>query len=475
MAITTTAAYKTAINADSRHIIPKVDVYFDGDTQTPTTFTGDDVTMIDLLEEANAEGDNPLGFVSSNEFALGLNNSSRDFTQTNTAGAYYGKLRPNILVKPYLGVQLADLSYEDIPLGVYRTGDWDAPSSSVEATVTCYDKLYAIGNMDMPMLPVSENATIYSMFETLFLACGLVAGEYVIDTSLAQNVFLGWLPDGKVRDSLQIIAVAGCCNVVADRYEIIQVKSNFQTGTADFAMTDSDQIITAENPQKYLQTYNSIKVAYKIPYLKESETVLSIESLTIPQGGLTLTEMTFNTSPVANVDQVNLLGAVNSSITSVEYGCNRITIVIANTSSAESVALEAIGQAIDLVSLNYVLEDAALVTAWGRRQLSVDNILIQSLGVAQSYAGALLQLVKDPNSSFTLEIRGDPSLEVNDIISVTDATDKIGTVSIVPQRIQFSYNGALDNVKIDAIKPIVPYDWTMVGIGLYVYAPRLIA
>jgi len=48
-------------------------------------------------------------------------------------------------------------------------------------------------------------------------------------------------------------------------------------------------------------------------------------------------------------------------------------------------------------------------------------------------------------------------------------------VCVVPQRIQFSYNGALDNVRIDAIKPIIPYDWVPIGLGMYVYAPRLIA
>lgn len=452
--ITTSAAYKLAINADSRHIIPKVEIYFDGDAETPTTFEGDEAVRIDFLEEARAEGNNPLGFVSANEVTITLDNSARDFTPTNTAGAYYGQLHPNILVKPYLGLVLPDDSVEYIPLGVYRTGDWDTPAGSVEATVTCYDRVYAIGEMDMPMLPIQESATIYSMFESLFLACGLTAGEYEIDTALAQTVFLGWLPDGKVRDGLQILTVAGCCNVNADRVGVVVVLSNFQTGAAVATLTDTNQVISAYNPQKYLGTYNSVKVIYRIPYLKESDRVLSIEGLEIPTGGLTMLEMSFTSSPVALVEQVNLLGKVNSAIDSFEFGANTITIVITNSGAAETVTLEVIGQAVDFITLNYTLEDEGLVTLWGRRQFTVDNPLIQTMATAEEYAAPLLDLVKEPGLNYNLVIRGDPSIEVNDHIQIQDASDKLGTVDVLIQRISFSYDGALDNVIIDAIIPV---------------------
>jgi len=482
--IVTTAAYKTAINADERYIVPRVDVYFDGDTSDPTTFNEASITSIKFLEEAKADSDNPLGAVSANEITIGFDNSNRDFTPTNLVGAYYGKLRPNILVKEYIGVEVDSWSYVSpgfvvgryfwIPLGVFRTGDWESPSSSVEATVTCYDNLYAIGNKTVPMLPVKSNTTIYAMFESLFLALGLTTAQYNIDTSLNQSITIGWLPDGKVRAALQALAIAGNCNVTADRYGVIQVKNNFQAGSSVATWTDTDQIVTAENPQKYLDCYNSIKVNYKLPYVKAEASLLKVENLTVPQGGLTLEEIDFTSKPVAVVSQVKLSGAIHAAVASVQYGANTITVVITNTGVNETVTLEVTGQAVGLINSVLTKEDANLVTTWGRRQLVIDNDLIQSADTALSYAVPLLQYLKDPSVNFSLSIRGDPAIEINDIIEIQDPTDKIGTVDIVPIRINIDYDGAL-SATVEARKPIVPYDWVFVSPGMVVYAPRSIA
>lgn len=451
--IVTSSEYKTAINADSRYIIPKVLVYFDNDTSNPVSFEGDDITSIQFLEEAKSESGNPLGIVSANEITIGFDNSARSFTPTNTAGAYYGRIRPNILVKAFLGLQISAAVFEYIPLGVFRTGDWETPSSSVEATVTCYDNLYALGNKAIPMLPVKGNTTIYAMFEALFLALNLSSDQYAIDASLNQPISIGYLPKGKVRDALQLLSVAGNCNVTANRYGVICARSNFKTGSPVVILTDHNQIISAENPQKYLDAYNSVKISYKLPYLKDSASLLKVQNLVIPTGGLTLEEIEFTTSPVAIVSQVILSDHINAVVSSMKYGANTITVALANPGTSETVTLEVTGQAIDMINSNYTNEDSALVAAWGKRELEIDNDLIQSLDIAQSYAGPLLQFIKDPLANFSLSIRGDPAIEVNDIIEIQNPTDKIGTVNIVPIRITLNYAGTLD-ATMDARAPL---------------------
>lgn len=463
-------AYKSAINADMRNIKPRVLVYFDGDSQPPAEFDEDTIVDIRLLEEARVESDSPLGLVSANEITISFRNDDRAFTPTNPASPYYGKLRPNVLVKPYLGVETSPGVFEWVPLGIFRTGDWSAPSGSVEATITCYDKLYEIGNKDVPMLPVVAETTIYGLFGLLFQALGLSSSDYLIDPNLNQPVRIGWLPKGKVKDALQTLAVASNCIVMADRYGIIQARSNFVSGSPVAVLTDNDQIISAENPQKYLDTYNIVKLNYKLPYLKPPDSLLKIDSLAVPNGGITLQNIEFSSGPVAVVDQVRLTGVKNAVIASVQYGAWTITIEIANPGTDEIVSLEVTGRAVDVINSTHTARDNAAVALWGEKELKIDNQLIQDLNTAKGYADSLLQWVKDPHVNFSLNFRGDPALEVGDIIEVQDAADKIGDVALVPIRITLDYDGAL-KAKMEARKPILPYQWAFVSPGLYVYVP----
>jgi hypothetical protein len=465
-------AYRTAVNADERSHVARVLVYFDGDNNPPVVFEDEGITKISLLEESHAESGNPLGAVSSNELTVGFDNSDRAFTPTNEGSPYYGKLRPNILVRAHLGLETSAGVFEYVPLGVFRTGDWSAPSGSVEATVTCYDRLYELGEKDVPMLPVRRNTTIYKMFEALFKALGLDSGDdYEIDISLNQRIVLGWLPKGKVRDALQVLAVAGNCNVTSSRHGQIAVRSNFASGEPVTVLTDNDQVVTAENPQRYLDTYSAVKVAYKMPYLKKSTSLLKIESLAVPHGGITLQEIEFTSGPVATVDQVRLIGARHAKVNNIRFGAWSITIQIINTGSDETVTLEVTGRTVDMINSTYAAEDAASIAGIGRKELSIDNVLIQSLSVAKEYAASLLFYVNDPVVKFSLNIRGDPSLEVGDIINLQDITDKIGTVNVVPIRFTLDYDGAL-SAQMEARKPIVPVDWVFVSPGLVELVPR---
>ncbi|RJQ25439.1 MAG: S8 family peptidase [Peptococcaceae bacterium] len=461
---------------------------------TTVVFAQEDVTELRLLEEIKAESNNPLGRVSANEATVGLRNDHRWFASLNDASPFYGLLKPKVRFRPYLGVEIMPQDwvfmspglyalalretpasvFEYIPLGVFYSGDWAAPSVNVETALAGYDMLYEIGDKEAPMLPARVDITVAGMFKTLFESAGLVPGQYEIDKNLNQKIQIGWLPKGKVREALQVLAIAGNCSISANRYGVIQVKSNFQSGDPVAVMTDNDQIVAAENPQKYLDTYNVVKINYKLPYLKPAASLLKTESLVIPQGGVTLQDMEFTTGPVAVVDQVKLIGAVNAAITSVQYGAWTMTIQIMNTGPAETVTLEVIGQAVDMINSNYTAQDGLAVELFGQKELKIDNYLIQNFDVAREYAIALVQFTKDPQANFRFEVRGNPAVEVNDIIQIRDPTDKIGTVDIVPVRFSLDYDGALSAV-MEARKPIVPYDWAFVSPGLYIFVPREIA
>jgi hypothetical protein len=471
-------AYKAAIVAPYRVIVPKVDVYFNGDNEPAVAFDRTGLTQVHLLDEVSADTSNPLGLVSANELTVGFNNSGRLFTPQNAASPYYGKLTPNTLVKAYLSVQLADSSFVDIPLGVFRTTDWSSPSSNLEATVTCEDLLYYIGQENVPMLHAVQGTTIGGLFELLFQALGLTSDQYNIDPSLTQPVAIGWIPDDSysttanttstsdtsntatgatittpVRDALQALAIAGCAWVTCDRYGVIQVKSIFTPGAPVTVWAQNNMINQADNPQKFLDIYSQVVVNYNIPYIQDSGTVLELQGQVIPPGQTALANLCFTAGPVINLDSVYLSGAVNSRITAISWGAWTMTLTIENSGAAETVTVEAIGKAVGLITSTATATDATAVASIGVKTLTVSCPLIQDQATAQEYAQTLLNFCKDPTVKFTITVRGDPAVEVRDIVQLQDDIDKIGTVNVVPTRIQLDYDGGLIG-QVDARKPV---------------------
>lgn len=408
-----------------------------------------------------------LGAVSANELTLALDNTGRVFTPTNQNGPYYGKLKPNVKLEPYLGLVLPDESIEWMPLGVYWSGDWLAPSQSLQATVTAYDRVYQIGQMDVPGLVIQPGTTIGQLFRLLFQRLGLVEGvDFAIDPTIQAPVAQGWLPNGKVLDAMQALCVAGTCNVTADRLGIIQVKNNFHQGNPVIRITDQDHIKTAENPQRWLQTYSSVRINYKIPTVKTGQTVLQLDSFTIPNGVIKFLSMQFSQGPVRSLTQIQLIGASNSTLVVNSWDAWTVTFTTTNTGPDEQAQIVAVGDCLQLNVLMYSQQDSEAVASFGVKELKVDSDFIQSLQAAQAYAAVLLAYVTDPSVQFELEVRGDPAMEVGDIIEIDNPTDLIGLQIISLYRIELDFDGALE-AKISARKPVAPKTWVMVSPGLY--------
>lgn len=462
--------FKTAIDGDERLFKCKVQVFFDGDAQPPVEFTEKSVTKIQTLEEVQSEGDNPLGLVSSGELTVSFDNSTREFTPTNSGSPYYGKLRPNTLVKAQLGIEVTPGVFEYVPLGEFRTGDWTAPSDNVEATVTCQDRLSDIGEKNIPMMPVQRNTTIYGMFESLFQALGMAPDEYSIDTSLQQKIKLGWLPKGKVQTGLQTLATAGNCSVTADRYGRIRVRSNFAPGDPVAILDEGSQLINVDNPLQYQDTYSAVRVNYSIPVVQEPSSVLKVDNLTIPHGGTTLRDLEFS-DPVYSVDQVKLLGAQSSLVAGLEYGTWGINIKIANPGHDETVAIEVVGRVIKTTTSSCTVRDKQAVAQVGDKELTIDNYLIQDQVTARRYAASLLNLLKNPLSKYTATIRGNPALEAGDVVELVSEATKLGTATVMLSRISMTYDGGLE-ADIDCTLRLVPMEWVFVSPGLAALVPK---
>jgi hypothetical protein len=445
--ITTTAEYKTAISAASRNLKPKVEIYFDGEGSPPTTLDQDDIANINFLEEGQAEGDNPLGAVSSNEIVIVLRNDEHQFNPENASSPYYGKLNPNILVKPYYGLKVNG-SFEWISLGSFWTGYWEADSTTVFAEVICNDRLFSIGNEDMPLIPTMENISRSVMFETLFQAVGLASDDYSIDVSLASdNVSIGYYPDGDVRNALNRLAEMFNCNVFMTRDNIIKVLNNQTAGNSVKTFNDTDLIISSNVPQRFDEIYSDVEITYSHHSLGELSSLLVIEDLVIEAAGSTYTELKFTSAPIGFVSHIKITEIPHISITSFSIGTWGMSITIANDASAEqTIKLEVMGYPLEIVENKVTVRDATAYALLGSkaRILPINNYLTQDAEETENQANLILPIVSDPKAYVELATRGDMSIELGDVITANDVTNKLANVDSIPIRFNYRYDGGLE-------------------------------
>jgi len=468
--------YKLKIDAPERRCVAKVEVYFNGPSAAPTVFEDDDISSFVLLEEARAESESPLGRVSANELSLNLDNASRYFTPSNEGSPYFGKLLPNLKIVPFIGLDVGHPhteSIEWIPLGVFWTGDWSAPSLSTEASVTCYDQLYRLGEIELPPFPVMRNTTIAEMLKRLFTVLGLSSSEYAIDPTLKQYVRMGWLPRGKAWSAFQELATAGSCTIVADRQGRIAAINNFRLTDSVATMDDVTQVFDMEIPQEYRNIFTSTTVSNRHPSLDKLTTVLNMENLEIPRGSNTFKSLEFSPGPIASLSQLSLRGAKTSYINRLSYGAWTADIRITNPGTPEIVSLYAEGIPIRVSESNVNRTDKPLATLYGVKEQVINSDLIQDISVAREYVSLAGNIGLDPNAYVQANIRGNPAVELLDTITLENPSDKFKEEEVVVLRSTISYDGALSGT-IHGIRKesLIVKDWVFISPGLFSLVPR---
>lgn len=468
------AALKAAINAPCRYVKVKVDIYFDGLDADPVTLDNDNVVDLELLEENATESDTPLGAVSSNELTLTLLNTNSRFTISNTSSPYYGKVLPQVCVKPYLEVEISEGIFEEITLGVYRTGNWSAPMESLEAAVTCHDRLYDIGNLDVPLLSVVFNTTIYDMFEILLQSVGLTSEDYIIDDYLKRmKIPCGWFIKDKVKAALQALCLCACCTVSCNRANKIVVHSNFSVSASCATMDDEVQIFTANCPQDYSRVYSEVKLKYTYPVIETSKELISLSQVIVPKGGITLSNIMLNSGPAATITTIALKGAKNTKLVDYTLGAWGITLILSNSQDEETIDIQVNGCTVASNEAEYYCNNPKLYKQIGSKLLTLETYLKQDLNFAEEYGNLILQLVSDPTAQISLTVRSNPLLELIDCFTVDDPTDKLNSVDVLPTRFKLSFEGGLSG-EVEAVRRTarVIQDWVFISPGFCIQAER---
>lgn len=431
----------------------------------------DDLEDMQVLEEVTSQSGVPLGNVMSNELNVSVRNDHRWLTPSNEDSPFKYDLKPGVRLYPYIGLEILPNQFEFVPMGKFISYDWTMPEQSVFASITGYDRLYELAQQPMPKIPVVTNTTIKGLLETIFLAYGLSPSDFIIDNTLTQPIQMGWLPQGNFFDAMGTISEAGNCAITTDRYNRIIAKNNFQEPEPIAEITSDKDVFELTNPHSYLSIYSGVKVGYKVPVESEIKQVLSITGLEVQAGVTTLKNISFSQGPVIRLEYYRIKQSSNIKILSIINDAWTCDIEVQNLSgSPKKIDIEAYGLTIETLDTEFTLTDSEAVNMIGERLYEVNNPLIQSDNVAKLYARSLLQYLKQPNATFKGKIRGNPALELFDIVKADNIAANMKDIIICPTLLEYRYDGGLE-ATIEGRKPIMPTITVFVTPNLITVAP----
>jgi len=416
-------------------------------------FTESTIQQFVILEEASSESNNPVGIVTSNEITLDVDNEGSWFSLQNTNSPFNGLLRPKLKVTAHLGVMTDSVNnvFEMVQAGVFYIDDFDAYTDQMRSTITAYGPLQALLNQNLPSLMPKANITIATALSDLFTALGLSGSQYSVDATLDNVMLIHWYGsnDSTVGEYLQAISESNLCVFHEDRSGIIRVKDMRVSTPPVLTLNDSTQIYNFSNPQQYVNTYAQIALTYVQPSLDTSGPLVQMPVSSPAAVGTWMVDDISVSSPLVSIDYAYLdtsTGVCNSDITDITADQNSISLTCYNNSSdSDDCTLYIYGSSVNNQQVLATASDPTMMNYFPERVLQISTNYIQNINDANSLCNSLLNFAKDPSCYYNMDMRGNPSLEILDIVTIaaSNALSIPTAISIVIIRQQITYDGGL--------------------------------
>lgn len=214
-------------------------------------YTDNNLIKMDLVDEM----DIITKTLPSAEFKFTADNANKDFNILNPDG-FYKFLQERQVVVPEIGV-VSGVSTEYIQLGKYYLKEWVSDEGSLTATFTARNIIDLLSSYDYENLEEKSDYTLYDMAVEIFNLCGVT--NYEIDEALKNIQTKGLVKKNNCRNVLQMIAVAGMCNVFVTRDDKLILKQLSFDNPID--TIDMDNMY--KEPQIQLdKIVKSVEVAY---------------------------------------------------------------------------------------------------------------------------------------------------------------------------------------------------------------------
>lgn len=440
--VLTPQAIFNAFNKDSRSVVTKVEIFFDGLNKPPYTMIPEDDELIDwqILEEISQDSVHPVGNVLANVLDLSILNTDDKFNPYNEAGPWYGKIKEFLPIRVWLSEE--DLLPEYVHMGTFYVANWKMQKSTNTVAVTAYNAFQQIIAADAPLIPMRQNVSVGDFLQEFFLELDVSINHIDIEARLFTVIMNNaYGLDGIVSNTLNEIAKAYLLYIWMDRDDIIHVQSiSVLKSDNDFTITDDDQVVSVDMGYSITKQYSKVNVTYSIGRNVEYIELANISDHPVYYGTNMLEKIKPSKSPVRSIEAVIVRGPKSVSIT--QYRCTPWQLWAYFISEyQEEFSAEISIQGTALLDGTFASYTAAN-PAFNGKTLDVENVFLEGAAQAKELADTLLTYLMNDNAVCDVEVRGNPALQLGNSLTVDDNIDKIFVEGVTTQ-LKFTYDSGL--------------------------------
>jgi hypothetical protein len=412
------------------------------------TYEGNNLISINLDEEREfSTGTLPIGNIGSAEITIQLNNADRQFDINNASSDLYGLLGLNKRVQAWIGVELADGSFEYASLGIFFITKWQIPSNDVYAELTAQNKLSLMDNTTYAG-PVYQNKALYDLALAVITDTGY---DYYVDDELKNYTLPDAYFDGKShRECLRIIAEScgGSCYI--DRSDIIQIAgpSYLEQQTVVRQIFTRSTFFNNDSQENFdsLANYVVINTQPLTPATEAEDVYTSDDTQSIAAGSTLTISVEYSSKPVINAT-ASLVDATYATIKSVNYYAWGADITVYSAKD-DTYTIKVSGYSLKVSnSEQIIVQDQLSIRKYGKMEYDFEtNPLIQTKAMAQAVATKTLLQSKNIRSDTTLTCLANPALELGDLIAIQDQYEE-SRFWIISQKLDFDNSGLSCEIK----------------------------
>lgn len=405
------------------------------------TYSGDVIKNISVLEEREIrDSTNPIGNISSNEVSIELQNIEVEgytdpFFPGNTDSIYNLLMKPGRKVFVEMGFPVS-ADFEYMPFGTFWSGDFRIKDDSPIMSFTARDRMELLRKFTYDDNVMQTNQTVYDFLDDICASAKLKIPQliYTIDSNLS-SITIPYTFMNRVdyfEAIKQVVAAVGG-QAYMSKLDVLTIESSaeatYYTGSPDLFITKSEYF-SKDQPSHYEEIINKLEIETQPLNQLTGETVYDTnenEDINLPASTtLDPIEIVYNTFPVNGVSDsdVTLTGTgCTPVIYESEYyswGCILTIQNTAGTTGTFTISID--GNKYEIVG-NIVVSDSDSdsIDENGEKVYRLPvNPLIQETATAEDIAADLISFYSDPRNDLMLTWRGNPALELGDIIVVPE-------------------------------------------------------
>lgn len=350
----------------------------------------------------------------------------------NTDSLFYSLLRPNRRIKAYLGFILPNGAYEYATIGTFWSNDWIVKDDTLELLTNGRDRLGVLQDKIYDGSVLWEAETLYDIADDVLSYAKahipMPDLSWSIDSSLsAITVPYAYFDKISYFEVLELISklCIGQCYMSKDDVLILSSYTSNTTSAAYDALITKDDYFNITQDMNYLEVKNKINVSYKkYELLSLTEIYRSSEAITIAASETLDPIIIEYSNPVkgGSASIVEQTGGVSVSIIDDEYYSWGAIITCQNTVASSGTFKIAIdGQELsELDTLIVSVQNDNSINLNTLSEYSLpENYLIQDEVTALEIANGLLSVYEYPRNIINIDYRGNPAIELADIVRVT--------------------------------------------------------